>query len=175
MNDPNGVMYYNKVYHLFSQYNPDGPIWGDMHWGHLVSPDLVHWKEIQVSFGGKFRVSQIALYPDHWYDSGGVFSGSATILREGYPVLAYTGQASNLEVQCVAYPANISDPLLVMVFFAKYLSIQLDWVKPGYNPIISSPPDPNPQRNSFRDDTTAWTIPGDKHYYLGVGGSTDDV
>lgn len=66
INDPNGFIFYRGLYHLFYQHFPYAPRWGTMHWGHAVSPDLVHWTHLGV-----------ALFPTKGYDQNGVFSGTA--------------------------------------------------------------------------------------------------
>ena len=49
INDPCGLIQHNGVYHLYHQYNPHGERWGDMHWGHATSTDMVNWKEQEIA------------------------------------------------------------------------------------------------------------------------------
>jgi beta-fructofuranosidase len=80
MNDPNGPILFGGQYHMFHQYNPEGPIWGNMHWAHAVSRDMVHWTH-----------EPIAIAPTpNGFDRNGVFSGSA-VLDGDVPTVIYTG------------------------------------------------------------------------------------
>ena len=97
MNDANGLVYKDGEYHLYFQYNPYGSKWGNMHWGHSVSKDLVHWEH---------------LAPANARDTlGHIFSGSSIVDQEnvaGYGagnILAFYTSASdkNGQIQCLAF------------------------------------------------------------------------
>ena len=100
MNDPNGFCFYQGKYHLFYQYYPYESKWNDMHWGHAVSEDLLHWEYLPA-----------ALAPDRPYDYSGCFSGSAIELPDGRHLLMYTGvrlergedaKRHEIQTQCIA-------------------------------------------------------------------------
>lgn len=111
MNDPNGPIYWQGKYHMFYQHNPNGAFWGDMHWGHAVSDDMVRWKHLPMALaptpGGP--------------DKDGVFSGCA-VIDKGAVTAVYTGV--NPEVQCIA---TSSGDLT-------------EWKKFAGNPVIAAPP-----------------------------------
>src|SRR3954469_10327383 len=65
INDPNGLLFYEGVYHLFFQYNPSGRESANKSWGHAISRDLVHWTQ-----------GDTALLPDKL---GEIWSGSAVV------------------------------------------------------------------------------------------------
>jgi beta-fructofuranosidase len=80
MNDPNGPIFWKGKYHMFFQYNPHAAVWGDMHWNHAISPDMIHWRHLPVVLaptpGGP--------------DADGCFSGTA-VVNNGVPTFIYTG------------------------------------------------------------------------------------
>lgn len=100
INDPNGLVYADGVYHLFYQHNPAESAWSNMHWGHAVSRDLLHWEE-----------RPIALFPRK---NGTIFSGSAVVDERNLlgkntedsqaVVLFYTDTAGYH--QCMAYSCD---------------------------------------------------------------------
>lgn len=79
LNDPNGFTFFNNQWHLFYQFFPFGPVHGLKSWYHIVSDDLIHW-----------HPEGIAIKPDTYYDSHGVYSGSALPIGDKL-FLAYTG------------------------------------------------------------------------------------
>ncbi|KAM0823257.1 hypothetical protein ACQ4PT_070984 [Festuca glaucescens] len=113
MNDPNGPVYYKGWYHLFYQYNPDGPIWATR-------------------------------------------SRSATVLPDGRIVMLYTGSTNaSVQVQCLAFPSDPSDPLLT------------NWTKYESNPVLYPPP--HVGEKDFRDPTTAWYDGSDGMWRIVIG------
>ncbi|EYU35515.1 hypothetical protein ABFS82_10G055900 [Erythranthe guttata] len=150
INDPNGPMYYNGVYHLFYQYNPKGAVWGNIVWAHSVSKDLINWKKVEH-----------AIFPSKPFDKYGCWSGSATVLPGNKPVILYTGivDDKNTQVQNYAVPANLSDPYL------------REWIKPDNNPLIVA--DKAINGTYFRDPTTAW-LGKDGHWRISIGGKKNN-
>ena len=98
INDPNGLIYFKGKYHFFYQYNPYQSFWENMHWGHAVSDDLIHWEYLPVA------LAPSEPYEDHL--KGGCFSGSA-IEFDGKLYLIYTAATNHgngfVQTQCVAY------------------------------------------------------------------------
>ena len=139
MNDPNGMVFHNGIYHLFFQYHPFSSVWGPMHWGHATSKDLVSWEE-----------QPIAIYPD---SIGTIFSGSAVVDQrnssgfgtKGKPALVaiYTQHnmegekagKNNFQNQSIAYSNNDGKT----------------WTKYAGNPVLK-----NPGITDFRDPKVMW-------------------
>jgi len=148
MNDPNGLIQWGDKYHLFYQYNPDGAYHANMHWGHAVSDDLIHWQDLPVALaptpGGP--------------DESGCFSGCA-VDNNGVPTIFYTstaGERSSIQTQSIA---TSNDDLLA-------------WIKHPANPIISQVPVESGQTRDFRDPFV-WRE-GDT-WYMVLGSQVKDV
>ena len=98
MNDPNGMVFYDGIYHLYYQYNPKGDKWGNMSWGHATSPDLIHWEE-----------QPVAILPN---ELGDIFSGSCVIDKEntaGYGenvFFALYTSSNPIQQQSIAYSVD---------------------------------------------------------------------
>ena len=145
INDPNGMVYYNGIYHLFFQYYPGGTTWGPMHWGHAESRDMIHWKQLPT-----------ALYPD---SLGYIFSGSAVVDSNNT-----SGFGKNGKVPLVAIFTN-HDPkgekAGTNTFQNQSLAYSLDngvtWTKYNDNPVLK-----NPGIKDFRDPKVNWYAPEHK-------------
>jgi beta-fructofuranosidase len=139
MNDPNGLIQWNGVYHMFYQYNPHGAFHGTIHWGHATSRDLVHWEHLPVALaptpGGP--------------DADGCWSGCA-VDDNGTPTLIYTGVHGEAQRPCLA---TSNDELVT-------------WQKFAGNPIIAAPPEPD--MVDFRDHWV-WREDGMWHMIIGSG------
>ncbi len=147
MNDPNGVIQWRGRYHLFFQYNPDGAYHANMHWGHAVSDDLLHWEELPIA---------IAPTPNS-PDQGGIFSG-CMVDDGGLPTAIYTGVNDDYsrQVQCLAFG---NDDLT-------------RWTKHSGNPVLSEIPAHCFQARDFRDPFV-WRA--DDQWYMTVSGHIDGV
>ena len=154
LNDPNGLSYYQGKYHLFYQYNPYNTHWASMHWGHLVSEDLIRWERLPA-----------AMAPDKPYDNAGVFSGSALTLPDGRHLLMYTGVEEqkrddgfidSRQTQCIAFGDGLN--------YQKY----------EHNPVIT--PEMLPEGSSTEDfrDPKIWWDEADRCFYAVMGSRTAD-
>ncbi|WP_433455084.1 GH32 C-terminal domain-containing protein [Streptomyces sp. CA-142005] len=148
MNDPNGLVYYKGEYHLFYQYNPNGNSWGDMSWGHAVSTDLVHWKQLPLALS--------------YDDKEMVFSGSAVVdwnnttgfgTKENPPMVAiYTSyhKDTGVQAQSIAYSTDRGRT----------------WTKYQGNPVLDI------GSREFRDPKVQWYAPT-KSWLMTVSLSTE--
>ncbi len=121
INDPNGLVYYEGEYHLFFQHNPESVVWNNMTWGHAVSADLVHWKQLEH-----------ALLPD---ELGTIFSGSAVVDWHNTSGLQEGGEPPLVALYTSA-GAHAPDP----VPFTQSLAYSNDrgrtWTKFADNPVL---------------------------------------
>lgn len=133
MNDPNGMVYADGIWHLYYQYNPMGNDWGNMSWGHATSSDLIHWKE-----------QPVAMTRNQW---GDIFSGSAVVDKDnvlGYgtnTIVAFYTASGEHQQQCMAYSTDGGQT------YTQYEG----------NPIIA-----NTDKPDFRDPKVFWHAESNK-------------
>ena len=137
-NDPNGLVYYKGEYHMFFQHNPKGINWGNMTWGHAVSTDLIHWKQLPN-----------AIEPD---ELGTIFSGSAVVDWNDT-----SGFKTGAEDVLVAFYTSAGAHAPVKVPFTQSIAYSNDrgrtWTKYKDNPVIGH------IRANNRDPKVIWHEP----------------
>lgn len=139
MNDPNGLLFHNGIYHLFYQYYPEDIVWGPMHWGHATSKDLIQWEH-----------KPIALYPD---ELGLIFSGSAVMDVDNTSGL---GTKENPPMVAIfTYHLMAGEQAGRKDFQTQGIAYSLDegntWTKYEGNPVIG-----NDGIKDFRDPKVMW-------------------
>jgi fructan beta-fructosidase len=139
MNDPNGMVYFDGVYHLFYQHYPDSTVWGPMHWGHATSTDMVRWDH-----------QPIALYPD---ELGYIFSGSAVV---DYNNSSGFGTNDNSPLVAIfTYHNPVFEKESPLKTESQGIAFSLDkgknWTKYNGNPVLLSP-----GIKDFRDPKVRW-------------------
>ncbi|GET85635.1 sucrose hydrolase-like protein [Leishmania tarentolae] len=152
INDPNGP-YRDPVtgkIHLYMQYNPNGPLWGDIAWYHVTSEDYVKWTRPE---------SPVAVWADKWYDRWGAYSGTMMNNNLKEPVMVYTcTEPENIQRQCIANPPK-SD--------LKGKRTLNTLVKSPLNVIMSEDMIPGiVAMENFRDPTEWWQDPANPNRWL---------
>jgi fructan beta-fructosidase len=129
-NDPNGLVFYRGQYHLFFQYNPQGDQWGHMSWGHAVSPDLLHWRQLPVAIpeSNGVMIFTGSVVVDHGNTSG-LCGDRAECL-----VAVYTGASEHRQTQNLAYSRDGG----------------MTWTKYEKNPVLDL------HMADFRDPSVSW-------------------
>ncbi|MGW2339249.1 glycoside hydrolase family 32 protein [Streptomyces sp. NPDC001661] len=146
-NDPNGPLFHDGRYHLFFQHNPAAPVWGDIHWGHTSSPDLVRWTD-----------HGIALTPTPGGpDAIGAWSGCA-VVEDGVPTAVYTGMDRTDGIGSVMLARATDDAITTL--------------KAEPAPVVPGPP-PGLDLLAFRDPFL-FTYEGQRWAVIGAGHRTPD-
>lgn len=139
MNDPNGLVFHEGLYHMYYQHHPDSNVWGPMHWGHATSKDLVQWAH-----------HDIALFPD---ELGTIFSGSIVVDKEN---TAGFGTSENPALVAIyTQHSHSKEDAGDLDYQTQGISFSTDggftWERYTANPVL-----PNPGLKDFRDPKVIW-------------------
>jgi fructan beta-fructosidase len=154
MNDPNGLVDYQGEHHLFYQYNPFGTVWAPtISWGHAVSTDWVHWKELPVAIPATNTVS--------------IFSGSAVVDKRNSSGFGTRGNPPMVAIYCVNYMVASTDPkdgsVIPAGTQAEDIAFSTDrgrtWTPYANNPVLNPLKDTSIDPANFRDPKVFWYEP----------------
>src|SRR5664279_3533730 len=134
INDPNGPVLLNGQYHLFFQLNPSGDQWGHMSWGHAVSPDLVHWKQLPVALPEEQGVA--------------IFSGSTVVDADNTTSLCADSGQKTPACMVAVYTGASKDKQTQNIAFSR--DGGTTWTKYAANPVIDL------GLKDFRDPKVFW-------------------
>jgi sucrose-6-phosphate hydrolase SacC (GH32 family) len=134
INDPNGPIFLNGQYHLFFQFNPSGDQWGHMSWGHALSSDLVHWKQLPLALPEENGIAIFSGSTVEDKDNTSGLCSSAGQKTPGCLVAIYTGAAAEKQTQNLAFSRDGG----------------ATWTKFSGNPVIDA------GLKDFRDPKVFW-------------------
>ena len=123
LNDPNGLIFHDGVYHLYFQNNPVGDVWGNMSWGHATSPDLLTWTE-----------HPVAIACD---DQEDIFSGSIVFDRNNTSGLGTESKAPLVAIYTSAFKTASPHTGLQAQSLAHSLDGGYTWTKYDNNPVLN--------------------------------------
>lgn len=123
LNDPNGLVFHDGLYHLFFQNNPYGSVWGNMSWGHATSPDLLRWTEHPVAIAGDETedIFSGSVVVDHGNTSGFGTAGAPALVAIYTSAFKPGTEHSGTQAQSLAYSADSG----------------MTWQKYGGNPVLT--------------------------------------
>ncbi|GAA3807007.1 glycoside hydrolase family 32 protein [Cellulomonas soli] len=153
LNDPNGLLHHDGVYHLFFQTNPDGSTWGDISWGHATSTDLLTWTEHDIA---------IPRTADEL-----VFSGSAVADVHNTAGLAAPGQTALVAIYTAVRPARADRPGSQAQALAYSVDGGRSWERYAGNPVLDI------GSEEFRDPKVFWYGGPDGHWVMVVAEAVD--
>ncbi len=133
MNDPAGLVHHDGEWHLFYQHNPAQAAWGDIHWGHAVSRDLIRWTHLPPALAPHPRLGQ-------------VFTGSVVVDRDhSSGPCGGTSRLAALFTHAMGADDEQAQSLALSTDRGRSWSLHPD------NPVI-----PNPGISDFRDPRVLW-------------------